>query len=184
MDGDIEDVGRLRAPECGRTRQHLPEEPPRVAPRGEQEQSVISRWHGQREAAAHMKEPGNAQITIMFSAFEGAPKIFGTPGYNSYIPPGTRRAESRSVIVVDVHKVGQSCGFAVPLYNFAQRSRLVEYSIKLEEHMQSEPNSPPPVCDKGMMAISGVIPFHALLEKAGTDAELADSCLSKQVVAV
>lgn len=79
------------------------------------------------ETIAHLRE--NGRITIFFNAFEGPPMIcrlfgtgvvheFATPQYDAYIPPDKRTPGSRSVIVVDVHKVATSCGFAVPFYDF------------------------------------------------------------------
>lgn len=83
------------------------------------------------ETLAHLHEPGNSRITIMFNAFEGAPKIVrlwgkgraletGTPPFEKFIEeqhvetlPGTR-----SIIIVDIHQVGSSCGFSVPFYEF------------------------------------------------------------------
>lgn len=45
---------------------------------------------------------------------------FGTPEFDAHIEkynvetlPGTR-----SIIIVDVHQVGSSCGFSVPYYDF------------------------------------------------------------------
>ncbi|KAG8221681.1 hypothetical protein J3R82DRAFT_1966 [Butyriboletus roseoflavus] len=77
------------------------------------------------ETIAHMREPGNARITILFHAFEGAPRIlrlfgtgtvheFGTPGYDTLIPAASRKAGSRAAIVIDVHRVATSCGFGIP----------------------------------------------------------------------
>ncbi|TFK48058.1 hypothetical protein OE88DRAFT_1665137 [Heliocybe sulcata] len=79
------------------------------------------------ETIAHVRE--NGRITIYFNAFEGPPRIcrlwgrgtvheYGTPEYDSYLPPGKRAPGSRAVIVVDVYKVGTSCGYAVPFYEF------------------------------------------------------------------
>ncbi|KAH7882436.1 hypothetical protein F5I97DRAFT_366362 [Phlebopus sp. FC_14] len=76
------------------------------------------------ETISHVRE--NGRITIMFSAFEGPPRIlrlfgvgtvheYGTPEYESLIPPQTRKPGSRAAIVVDVYQVGTSCGYAVPL---------------------------------------------------------------------
>ncbi|KAF8132871.1 hypothetical protein EV363DRAFT_1215468 [Boletus edulis] len=96
------------------------------------------------ETIAHMREPGNARITIMFHAFEGAPRIlrmwgtgtvheFGTPEYDAFIPPASRKAGSRAAIVIDVHKVATSCGFGIPQYKFiGQRSQLELWCDKLE----------------------------------------------------
>lgn len=94
------------------------------------------------ETIAHLRE--NGRITILFSAFEGPPRIvrlfgigtvheLGTPEYNQYIPAENRLAGSRSVIVIDVHKVGTSCGYSVPFYQFQSHRRLLnQKSAKLE----------------------------------------------------
>ncbi|KAG8221749.1 hypothetical protein J3R82DRAFT_2041 [Butyriboletus roseoflavus] len=96
------------------------------------------------EAIAHMREPGNARITILFHAFEGAPRIlrlfgtgtvheFGTPGYDTLIPAASRKAGSRAAIVIDVHRVATSCGFGIPQYKFiGQRSQLERWCDDLE----------------------------------------------------
>ncbi|KAL2444315.1 hypothetical protein ABEF95_016599 [Exophiala dermatitidis] len=83
------------------------------------------------ETTSHLHEPGNGRITVMFMAFEGPPRIlrifgkgtvleYGTPEFNEMISsqnittiPGTR-----SIIMVDIHQVGTSCGFSVPYYDF------------------------------------------------------------------
>ncbi|KAG9311240.1 hypothetical protein JVU11DRAFT_8317 [Chiua virens] len=97
------------------------------------------------ETIAHMRESGNGRITIMFHAFEGAPRIlrmwgtgtvyeFGMPEYNTLVPPASRKAGSRAAIVVDVHKVATSCGFGIPRYNFiGQRSQLERWCDGLEQ---------------------------------------------------
>ncbi|KAK0186846.1 hypothetical protein F5146DRAFT_1113709 [Armillaria mellea] len=94
------------------------------------------------ETISHLRE--NGRITILFNAFEGPPSIvrlfgrgkfyeFGTPEYNALIPPETRHPGSRAVIMIDVHKVGTSCGYAVPFYEFkSHRTRLLEFAAKRE----------------------------------------------------
>lgn len=96
------------------------------------------------ETISHLRE--NGRITILFNAFEGPPRIarlfgtgtfyeFGTPEYDSLLPPGKRRPGSRAVIIVDVHKVGTSCGFAVPFFDYVRpRPKLLEYYDKREAH--------------------------------------------------
>ncbi|KAG1734265.1 uncharacterized protein EDB91DRAFT_1297343 [Suillus paluster] len=117
------------------------------------------------ETVAHMRQPGNGRITILFHAFEGPPRIlrlwgkgtvyeFGTPEYNEYIPPSGRKAGSRAIIVIDVHKVGTSCGFGVPLYKYeTQRTILERWCDQLESfdqngeaqsQSQSQSQAPPP----------------------------------------
>ncbi|KAK0470775.1 hypothetical protein IW261DRAFT_1406352 [Armillaria novae-zelandiae] len=94
------------------------------------------------ETISHLRE--NGRITILFNAFEGPPSIvrlfgrgkfyeFGTPEYNALIRPETRHPGSRAVIMIDVHKVGTSCGYAVPFYEFkSHRTRLLEFAAKRE----------------------------------------------------
>ncbi|KAJ6555199.1 hypothetical protein DFH09DRAFT_1165762 [Mycena vulgaris] len=94
------------------------------------------------ETISHLRE--NGRITVLFNAFEGPPRIarlygrgtvyeFGTPEYNSFIPAESRKPGSRSVIVVDVYKVGTSCGYAVPFFDFkAHRTRLLTWAAKKE----------------------------------------------------
>jgi len=90
------------------------------------------------ETISHVRE--NGRITIMFTAFVGPPRIvrlwgtgtvheFGTPEYEALIPPETRQPGSRAAIVLDVKKVGSSCGYAVPYYDFkAHRSLLQKWN--------------------------------------------------------
>ncbi|KAI1104023.1 hypothetical protein F4804DRAFT_208534 [Jackrogersella minutella] len=99
------------------------------------------------ETLSHLLEPGNGRITILFNAFEGPPRIvrfwgkgrvleFGTPEFdeivqreNIQIVPGIR-----SVIVVDIHQVGASCGYSVPIFDFKQfRTTLHDYFRHKEE---------------------------------------------------
>ncbi|KAG6334856.1 hypothetical protein ID866_4232 [Astraeus odoratus] len=89
------------------------------------------------ETIAHLREPGNGRITILFHALEGAPRIlrmwgtgvvyeFGTPEYDAFIPPEKRKAGSRAAIVINVHKVATACGFGVPLYKFQSHRTSLE----------------------------------------------------------
>ncbi|KAJ7763114.1 hypothetical protein DFH07DRAFT_812789 [Mycena maculata] len=94
------------------------------------------------ETISHLRE--NGRITVLFNAFQGPPRItrlygrgtvyeFGTPEYSSFIPAELRKPGSRSVIVIDVHKVGTSCGYAVPFFDFkAHRTRLLTWAAKKE----------------------------------------------------
>jgi hypothetical protein len=85
-------------------------------------------YHGSgAETIAHLRD--NGRITLMFCAFQGSPtivRLHGTgravavtdPGYAEMLswfatPPDTHGA--RSIIDVDVHRVSDSCGYAVPL---------------------------------------------------------------------
>ncbi|TFK82478.1 hypothetical protein K466DRAFT_500250 [Polyporus arcularius HHB13444] len=100
------------------------------------------------ETISHIRE--NGRITLMFNAFEGPPRIvrlfgtgtvheFGTREYEELIPPEQRRPGSRAAIVVDVHKVGSSCGYAVPYYEFrGHRQALLDFFISRERADQND----------------------------------------------
>ncbi|EMD41363.1 hypothetical protein CERSUDRAFT_109966 [Gelatoporia subvermispora B] len=99
------------------------------------------------ETIAHLKE--NGRITILFNAFEGPARIcrlfgrgkvyeFGTSEYDELIPVADRMPGSRAAVVIDVHKVGTSCGFGVPKYEFVGHRRvLVTWLNGLEHKEQS-----------------------------------------------
>ncbi|KAL1674333.1 hypothetical protein EV122DRAFT_293524 [Schizophyllum commune] len=87
------------------------------------------------ETISHLRE--NGRITIMFTAFDKPPRIarlfgtgtvyeYGTPEYERYIPAEKRKPGSRSVILVDIHKVGSSCGYAVPFMEFKSHRNVLE----------------------------------------------------------
>jgi Pyridoxamine 5'-phosphate oxidase len=76
------------------------------------------------ETMAHLRD--NGRITIMFCAFTGPPKILRLYGSGRVVPltdpefdaltaafPG-RHPGTRAVVVVDVERVADSCGYAVP----------------------------------------------------------------------
>ena len=80
---------------------------------------------------AHIREPCNGRITIMFCGFEGPARImrffghgtlspgplrrsltfigraieFGTPEYDRFLPSDVRHPGSRCAVVIDIHKV-------------------------------------------------------------------------------
>ena len=90
------------------------------------------------ETIAHLRE--NGRITVMFSAFEGPPRIVRLFGQGSVHEPGSdgfdRLVTSfpafravRSVISIEVSRVQDSCGYAVPEMQYVgDRSRLIEWA--------------------------------------------------------
>jgi len=92
------------------------------------------------ETIAHLRE--NGRITILFCAFDGRPLILRLYGRGRVVEPGqeewtgliARFPDSpgvRSVIVMDVERIADSCGFAVPLYEFqGDRFQLIDYAVK------------------------------------------------------
>ena len=81
------------------------------------------------ETVAHLRE--NGRIVLMFCAFEGPPKIVRLHGRGRVVLPehaefAALRAQfskerthaQRSIIVVDVARVADSCGYSVPRMDF------------------------------------------------------------------
>jgi hypothetical protein len=85
------------------------------------------------ETIAHLRE--NGRIVVMLCAFEGPPRIVRFHGRGEAILAGDPRFEPlraqagfedaslpqarRSIVVVDVTRVSDSCGYGVPLMTFA-----------------------------------------------------------------
>lgn len=79
------------------------------------------------ETVAHVKE--NGRIVLMFCAFEGPPKIVRLYGQGRVVEPRdsefshlqthfSELAGIRSVIVVELTDLADSCGFGVPLFQY------------------------------------------------------------------
>ena len=80
------------------------------------------------ETIAHLRE--NGRITLMFCAFDGPPNVVRLHGRgrvvtiydDEYAEWAARFSEtrgSRAVIVVDVERISDSCGYGVPLMEYA-----------------------------------------------------------------
>ncbi|MET8310501.1 pyridoxamine 5'-phosphate oxidase family protein [Micromonospora sp. NPDC005173] len=96
-------------------------------------------YHGSgAETIAHLRD--NGRITLMFCAFDGPPKILRLHGRGSTVavteaafadrlaefpePPDVHAV--RAVITVEVDRVSDSCGYAVPLMDYrAERDLLL-----------------------------------------------------------
>jgi hypothetical protein len=88
------------------------------------------------ETIAHLRD--NGRITLMFCAFAGPPKIVRLHGLGEVVLQGDARFGDlyaafdvdaphglRSVIAVDVDRVSDSCGFAVPLMTYVEDRKLL-----------------------------------------------------------
>ena len=77
------------------------------------------------ETIAHLRE--NGRIVVMFCSFDGPPRILRLHGHGTVLPvdavefPGTevRPDARRAVIRVDVERIADSCGYGVPLMDYA-----------------------------------------------------------------
>lgn len=99
------------------------------------------------ETISHLYEPGNGRITIMFSAFEGPPRIVrlfgrgralenGTAAFADFVEKHSVKTipGSRAIIIVDIHQVASSCGYSVPYFDFKDyRQTLNEFFAKKTE---------------------------------------------------
>jgi hypothetical protein len=82
------------------------------------------------ETIAHLRD--NGRIVVMLCAFQGPPRIVRLHGHGRYVLPGdpefddlnaafdirdayTTGPAQRSVVVVDVERIADSCGYGVPL---------------------------------------------------------------------
>lgn len=79
------------------------------------------------ETIAHLKE--NGRIILMFCAFDGPPTIFRVHGMGRVVEPGVDEflnlaaqfphyKSTRAIIVVEVTRISNSCGFGVPLMQY------------------------------------------------------------------
>ena len=79
------------------------------------------------ETVAHIRE--NQRITIMLCAFDGPPKIFRFYGRGRAVEPGNTEFNDlvarfpdqpsvRNIIVIDVERIMDSCGYGVPEFDF------------------------------------------------------------------
>jgi hypothetical protein len=96
------------------------------------------------ETISHLKE--NGRIVLMFCAFQGPPKIFRLHGQGRVIEPcqnefpelAARFPEHegiRAIILVEVTRVSDSCGYSVPLLRYeGERSQLSAWAHKLGPH--------------------------------------------------
>ena len=92
------------------------------------------------ETIAHLRE--NGRIVVMFCAFEGPPRIVRFHGRGRVVEPGSSDFAElsshfdgasgvgvRSIIVVDVERLSDSCGYGVPLMAFeAHRPTMDQWS--------------------------------------------------------
>jgi len=79
------------------------------------------------ETIAHLRD--NGRIVLMFTAFDGRPQIVRLHGRGRVVVPDDaefdelvqrfpRNPGTRSVIVVDVDRISDSCGYAVPRMDY------------------------------------------------------------------
>lgn len=92
------------------------------------------------ETIAHLRD--NGRIVIMFCALDGPPQIVrlhgrGTvvrkpsPGWDELAPRFPELAGARSIIVADITRIADSCGYSIPRYTFVEpRDSLLKLAAK------------------------------------------------------
>ena len=98
------------------------------------------------ETAAHVRASG--RLTLMFCAFEGAPMILRLYGSAKVLPRrsgeytdllesafgGVEPPGARQIIVLDLDRVQTSCGYGVPLFDYAgERDTLRRWALSKGE---------------------------------------------------
>lgn len=96
--------------------------------------AYLDRTGSGTETIAHLLE--NERIVVMFCAFDGPPRIVRLHGRGSVrfrddagfdeLAPSFRPESifaSRSIVVVDVERISDSCGYGVPLMTFEDHRR-------------------------------------------------------------
>jgi hypothetical protein len=112
---------------------------------GEHRVAYLDHYGSGAETIAHLRQ--NGRIVVMFCAFTGPPKIVrlhgkgsavlaGDPGFEELWPDfgGQERHGVRSIIDVEVSRVSDSCGYAVPLMDLVgDRDLLVRSHSRRDE---------------------------------------------------
>ena len=92
------------------------------------------------ETIAHLRE--NQRIVLMFCAFQGPPKVLRLHGHGRVVEPHEPEFAilqphfpvyegERAIIVVDVTRISDSCGYGVPLLQYERnRAELPEWCRK------------------------------------------------------
>jgi hypothetical protein len=92
------------------------------------------------ETIAHLRE--NGRLILMFCAFNGRPRIVRLYGHARAIEPGDAEwdqssgnfpeyASARSIVIMDIERIADSCGYGVPLYEYVgERSQLTDWAAR------------------------------------------------------
>jgi len=126
------------------------------------------------ETIAHLRE--NGRIVVMLCAFEGPPRILRLHGRGRVVPVGDpefepllERAEfeephgvteaRRAVIVVDVDRVADSCGYGVPLMSHEGEREHMEAWAQKKMRTGGEAALDEYIAEKNTVSIDGLPAF-------------------------
>ena len=91
------------------------------------------------ETIAHLRE--NGRICLMFTSFGARPRIVrlhgtgrvalpGEPAFDEVVARHPPNPSTRAVVVVDVHRVSDSCGWGVPVMEVVEERDLIRRSAE------------------------------------------------------
>jgi hypothetical protein len=91
------------------------------------------------ETVAHLRE--NGRIVLMFCAFDGLPKIVRLHGAGEVVTPDSAEwnalrskfpdhVGARAIVRVAVTRISDSCGYAVPLYDYREQRDVLTRSLE------------------------------------------------------
>ena len=94
--------------------------------------AYVHRTGSGAETMAHLRESG--RILSLFCEMSAAPKIVGLHGTGPVVLPGTAewtehaprfepQAGARTIVLADIQRVGDSCGFGVPKFETVRQRR-------------------------------------------------------------
>jgi hypothetical protein len=102
------------------------------------------------ETIAHVRE--NGRVVVMFCAFEGPPRIVRLHGRGEYVLTDDPRFDEllaeagfeeptipegrRAIVVVDITRIGSSCGYGVPLMDHAGERPHMDASTRKRVRVQ------------------------------------------------
>ena len=84
------------------------------------------------ETISHLKE--NGRIVLMFCSFQGPPMILRLHGVGRVVEPEqmgflelasnfSEQAGTRAIVLIEVNRISDSCGFGVPLFKYEEERR-------------------------------------------------------------
>ncbi len=123
------------------------------------------------ETVAHLRE--NGRIVVMLCAFEGPPRILRLHGRGEAVPAGDPRfaelcaragfdaphdieAARRAVIVVEVERIADSCGYGVPLMSYEGEREHAEKSAAKRLRTGGEGALAAYVAERNAVSIDGL----------------------------
>lgn len=133
------------------------------------------------ETVAHLRE--NGRIVVMFCAFDGPPRILRLHGRGEVVvaedpwfeelcaradfdPPHDFEVARRAVIVVEVERIADSCGYGVPLMSYEGERVHAEKSVEKKLRVGGERAIADYMAEKNAVSIDG-LPAFDVAESVG-----------------